>query len=219
MTMKPITLSTITSVTERNGNGKTGTGLTRTGAIEQYSLTKEESSLALVNLKQIKFPIETDIAMASLLDSLSNSPLITKMRTTSDNRIKEIKMSVPDEAVFKRARGAILSSLVPLPKKEILARLVGLSALLKPPFGETSKDLKYRMNAFVENLADTPADIVVYAIKEISEQEDYWPSWSKFAEKINWRVRNRQRFLEVLDQTWISQTNSENLRSITSGTK
>jgi len=141
------------------------------------------------------------------------------MRTTSDNRIKEIKMSVPDEAVFKRARVAILSSLVPLPKKEILARLVGLSALLKPPFGETSKDLKYRMNAFVENLADTPADIVVYAIKEISEQEDYWPSWSKFAEKINWRVRNRQRFLEVLDQTWISKINSTNSPSITNGTK
>ncbi len=207
MNMKRITSPPITLAQPNKENGKTGTGLTKTGAINQLTLDNKETSQALTNLKEIKYPIETDIAMASLLDSLSNSRMITRIITTNDHHVKHLEMSVTSEDVFKRARKAILSTLVPLPSEEILARLVKLTALLKPPFGETVKDLKYRMNAFVENLKDVPADIVIHAIKEIAEEEDYFPSWSKFAKKINWRIKNRQRYLEVLDRTWIS-TNS-----------
>ena len=147
--------------------------------------------------------------MASLLDSLTKSRMITKIISNNDHHIKHLEMSVESEDVFKRARKAILSTLVPLPSEEILARLVKLTALLKPPFGETVKDLKYRMKAFVENLKDVPADILIHAIKEIAEEEDYFPSWSKFAKKINWRIKNRQRYLEVLDSTWISTKSLE----------
>tara|TARA_Y100000401_G_scaffold22754_1_gene15341 strand:- start:215 stop:847 length:633 start_codon:yes stop_codon:yes gene_type:complete len=209
MTMKRITSPYITLAQPSKENGKIGTKLTRIGAIKQLTLSKEETSQALTNLKEIKFPIETDIAMASLLDSLTSSRMITKIITTSDNQIKHLEMSVKSEDVFKRARKAILSTLVPLPSEEILARLVKLTALLKPPFGETVKDLKYRMKAFVENLQDVPADILVHSIKEIAEEEDYFPSWSKFAKKINWRIKNRQRYLEVLDSTWISMNSLE----------
>jgi len=171
MTMKRITSPYITLAQPNKENGKTGTRLTRIGAIRQLTLSKEETSQALTNLKEIKFPIETDIAMASLLDSLTSSRMITKIITTSDNQIKHLEMSVKSEDVFKRARKAILSTLVPLPSEEILARLVKLTALLKPPFGETVKDLKYRMKAFVENLQDVPADILVHSIKEIAEDQ------------------------------------------------
>lgn len=199
MTMKQIGLSTITSQkvqflrTQRERIG-TGVGIALSGS---------QTSQALKSLKQTKLPIETDIAMATLLDSLTNSRV--KIDFGDSKNRASLEVTLESEDVYKAARTGFLERMVPLPEEEILARLVRLSALLKPPFGETVKDMKFRMKAVAQNLADVPADITIFAINLVGDNCKIWPSWSEIAEIVNYRKLNRQRLLDSLDYQWLKQ--------------
>ena len=141
--------------------------------------------------------------MATLLDSLTN--LTVKIKFGDSKKKSELELTIPSEDVYKAARIGFLEKMVPLPQEEVFARLVHLSALLKPPFGETVKDMKFRMKAVAQNLSDVPADITIFALKLIGDTCKVWPSWSEIAEIVNYRKLNRQRLLDSLDYQWLKQ--------------
>jgi acetylornithine/succinyldiaminopimelate/putrescine aminotransferase len=116
MTLKPISLSTITS--QKAMSLQTQGGHTPTGV--GTPLTSEQKQLALKSLKETRYPAETDIALRSMLDLVTNSK--TRIDWGDDKRGSKLEISLSSESVYNRARTAVLEKLVPLPKKELLAK-------------------------------------------------------------------------------------------------
>lgn len=110
-----------------------------------------------------------------------------------------------DEKHFKACRTAILESLVPLPSEEIMKALVTISTLMKKQFGETAADQSARIKSLTEQLKDVPADIVLYAMRQIVDNLKEFPVWSDFAKIVNHRKRNRNSLLRQLDHQYCTQ--------------
>jgi len=59
--------------------------------------------------------------------------------------------------------------------------------------------MSVRIKALAQNLEDVPADITIFVIKQISQEEEWFPSWSQFYQRINHRIANRNLFLDKLN--------------------
>jgi acetylornithine/succinyldiaminopimelate/putrescine aminotransferase len=197
MTLKPISLSTITS--QKAMSLQTQGGHTPTGV--GTPLTSEQKQLALKSLKETRYPAETDIALRSMLDLVTSSK--TRIDWGDDKRGSKLEISLSSESVYNRARTAVLEKLVPLPKKELYARLTHLTTLLKMPFGFSSpEDMEVKIKAIAQKLELIPADIAIYAIDTLADRCKEWPSWSEFASIVLAKKRNRENILHLLDRKW-----------------
>ena len=195
MTMKRINLSTTISGQIQRST-KIGTEHTIIGVPDK--LNENQTSQALVSLKQVEHPILTDQAMASMLDSLQNSRMIKSMRRDVKNDfITKLDLQVESKEILKNARAAVLKTLVPLPKAEIIQRLTWLASVVQTKGGV--EDMSVRIKALAQNLEDVPADITIFVIKQISQEEEWFPSWSQFYQRINHRIANRNLFLDKLN--------------------
>ena len=195
MTMKHISLST-TILAQTQRNTKTGKGDTITGVPEK--LNDQQKSQALTSLKQVDHPILTDQSMAYMLDSLQNFPMIKKLRRrVSDPSIARLELDVESKEILARAKTEVLKTLVPLPKTEIIQRLTWLASVVQTKGGV--EDMTVRIKALAQNLEDVPADITIFVIKEISQEEEWFPSWSAFYQRLKHRVYNRNLFLDKLN--------------------
>lgn len=195
MTMKHISLST-TILAQTQRNTKTGKGDTITGVPEK--LNDQQKLQALTSLKQVEHPILTDQSMAYMLDSLQNFPMIKKLRRrVSDPSIARLELDVESKEILTRAKTEVLKTLVPLPKAEIIQRLTWLASVVQTKGGV--EDMTVRIKALAQNLEDVPADITIFVIKEISQEEEWFPSWSAFYQRLKHRVYNRNLFLDKLN--------------------
>ena len=198
MTMKPI--SSLTTTLQKGVSLSTQKERTSTGS--EMQLTSKQKTNALNNLKKIKYPAETDLALRYMLDSITNC--------TTDSKYTNIYL--PTENVYKRARTAVLEKLVPLPMEELIQRLTHLTTLMKMPFGFTSPDdIAVRIKSMAHKLSDVPADITIYALEYILENQKEFPSWSEIAAITNPRKKRREDILINIDKR-------ENTNAITNNT-
>lgn len=198
MTMKPI--SSLTTTLQKGVSLSTQKERTSTGS--EMQLTSKQKTNALNNLKKIKYPAETDQALRFMLDSITNSQ--TNIRYTN--------LYLPTEDVYKRARTAVLEKLVPLPMEELVQRLTHLTTLLRMPFGFTSPDdIAVRIKSMAHKLSDVPADIAIYAIEYIADNNKEFPSWSEVAAITNQRKKRREDILTNIER-------KENSNAITDNT-
>ena len=73
---------------------------------------------------------------------------------------------------------------------------------MKKPFGETAADQSIRIKALTSQLLDVPADITLYAMRQIVDTKVEFPVWSDFAKIVNHRKRNRESILNQLDKLY-----------------
>ena len=59
-----------------------------------------------------------------------------------------------------------------------------------------------RIKALTSQLLDVPADITLYAMREIVDTKVEFPVWSDFAKIVNHRKRNRECMLHQLDKLY-----------------
>ena len=196
MKKKPISLSTIMS--QKVQSLQNQRELISTGVVT--SLSGERKSLALKVLKGIKNPIQIDIHLTTSLQSLTDSKVTIKLG--SEHKSPTLDIEIADESHFKACREAILDTLVPLPSEEIKKALASISTLMKKPYGETAADQSVRIKALTSQLLDVPADITLYAMREIVDTKVEFPVWSDFAKIVNHRKRNRECMLNQLDKLY-----------------
>ena len=201
MQKKQISLSTIMS--QRVQSLQKQRELTTTGV--GTPLNGEQRSLALRTLKTAEVPARTDIALGTLLQSLTTSTVTIKGGTEEHSPI--LDMIIRSEKHFKDCREGVLQTLVPLPPEEIMKSLVSLSSLMKKQFGETAADQSVRIKALSLQLQDVPADIVLYAMRQIVDTQKEFPVWSDFAKIVNHRKRNRDSILKQLDHLYCMKKN------------
>ena len=99
-----------------------------------------------------------------------------------------------------------MQAMVPMPKEMLVDDLTLLAALVVKPAGESSDDHAMRIQAIANELSVYPADIVKYAIKQVSETTTFWPSYSEFHKHIKWRLRRRELMLSSLQQKKLDLT-------------
>lgn len=195
MAMKHISLST-TILEQTQRNTRIGKEHTTTGVPEK--LNDQQKLQALRALKQVDHPILTDQAMACMLDSLQSFPMIKRIRrNASSNYIAALELDVESKEILARAKKEVLKSLVPLPKADIIQRLTWLASVVQTKGGV--EDMTVRIKALAQNLEDVPADITIFVIKQISEEEEWFPSWSSFYQRLKHRVANRNLYLDKLN--------------------
>ena len=142
--------------------------------------------------------------MAYMLDSLQNFPMIKKLRRrVSDPSIAKLELDVESKEILARAKTEVLKTLVPLPKAEIIQRLTWLASVVQTKGGV--EDMTVRIKALAQNLEDVPADITIFVIKEISQEEEWYPSWSAFYQRLKHRVYNRNLFLDKLNMVTFNE--------------
>lgn len=80
----------------------------------------------------------------------------------------------------------------------IVDQLALLAALVVKPAGESVEDYTFRMKAIANQLAEFPADIVAYAIKQVSKDNTFWPAYAEFYKHIDWRLHKRKMLLKAV---------------------
>jgi len=118
-------------------------------------------------------------------------------RDVKNDFITKLDLQVESKEILKNAKAAVLKTLVPLPKAEIIQRLTWLASVVQTKGGV--EDMSVRIKALAQNLEDVPADITIFVIKQISQEEEWFPSWSQFYQRINHRIANRNLFLDKLN--------------------
>ena len=73
---------------------------------------------------------------------------------------------------------------------------------MKKPYGETAADQSVRIKALTSQLLDVPADITLYAMREIVDTKVEFPVWSDFAKIVDHRKRNRESMVHQLDKLY-----------------
>ncbi len=98
------------------------------------------------------------------------------------------------------ARALIERTMAPLPAREIAQELAKLNAVTIPRWRESANDRKLRVAAYLEKLGAYPGETVLWALQKWPETEDgdWWPSWKKLHEMLEYRVGERRLMLEAL---------------------
>jgi len=158
-----------------------------------------------------------DISLTTSLQSLTDSKVMIKLGT--EHRSPHLSMKIADESHFKACREVILESLVPLPSEDIKKALASISTLMKKPYGETAADQSIRIKALTSQLLDVPADITLYAMRQIVDTKVEFPVWSDFAKIVNHRKRNRELIVNQLDKLYHKKLYMDKLYNKTYGEK
>lgn len=197
MTMKQIGSAITTSA--KGHSSPISTPPTETGVVTQLSTEKKQRAVA--RLLQVGDPAQVDKNLASSLESMMESPLIddTRTRYTSNGvDFDTVGYKLPRELSIEKIDQcieAIQTSLAPLGKDEIKKHLTILSTLVVKPAGENADDMSIRIRSITEQLSEFPADIVVDAIKKVSQETTFWPAFAEFHKHIGWRNKRRQMLL------------------------
>jgi len=147
--------------------------------------------------------------MACMLDSLQSFPMIKRIRrNASSDYIAALELDVESKEILARAKKEVLKSLVPLPKADIIQRLTWLASVVQTKGGV--EDMTVRIKALAQNLEDVPADITIFVIKQISEEEEWFPSWASFYQRLKHRVANRNLYLDKLNMVSFSKKEIRN---------
>tara|TARA_R110000796_G_scaffold252345_1_gene386188 strand:+ start:4322 stop:4786 length:465 start_codon:yes stop_codon:yes gene_type:complete len=105
-----------------------------------------------------------------------------------------------------KAIRAVECSLATMSADAIKDQLAMLATLVVKPSGESPEDHEIRINSLAYQLMEYPADIVVFAIKKVSQTCRFWPSYAEFHQHIEWRIKKRKMLLNALTKKLVDLT-------------
>ena len=199
MSMKP--LGSVTSTKAKATSLQTYEKPTGSGA--EIILSSEMKQQAVARLLEVNDPAEIDKRLVYSLELVSNSKVIehTRTRFTETEAVFTTqKFEINCETVEQcdKCEQAILQSMATMSVDAITDQLALLAALVVKPAGESVEDYTFRMKAIANQLAEFPADIVAYAIKQVSKDNTFWPAYAEFYKHIDWRIYKRKMLLKAV---------------------
>ena len=175
------------------------------------ALTTAQQKRSVEKLLEINNPTEVDNKLVTSLESITGYKVIELTNTRFGSHGAEfytrgfnITVNTIDDA-YKAIR-AVECSLATMSPDAIKDQLALLATLVVKPSGETPEDHELRINSLAYQLMEYPADIVVFAIKKVSETCRFWPSYAEFHQHIEWRVKKRKMLLNTLTKKLVDLT-------------
>lgn len=199
MSMKP--LGSVTSTKAKATSLQTYAKPTGSGA--EIMLSGEKKQQAVARLLEVNDPAAVDKSLVCSLESMTNSKVIehTRTRFTETEAIfttQKYEINCQTIEQCDRCEEAILQSMATMSVDAIVDQLALLAALVVKPAGESVEDYTFRMKAIANQLAEFPADIVAYAIKQVSKDNTFWPAYAEFYKHIDWRLHKRKMLLKAV---------------------
>lgn len=109
----------------------------------------------------------------------------------------EIVGQIP-EADRLAALKVLETSMKPTPRELVAKELVRMRGLTKAR-AETAEDMQMIVAAFLDEIRDYPADVVVNACRRWARAEKWWPSWAELKDMLDFRMRRRRALLDALN--------------------
>ena len=150
---------------------------------------------ALARLEQAASPIEVT---TRVIDSVSTLiPSVEKIHDHDFNTVG-FKITDADPDKLQQAYNQVLTSMVPLPTTNIEQRIAMLATLIVLPNTLTAKMMTTKTKALAAELSEYPADIVIYAFKEVTKTATFWPSFAEFYKHMSPIYRTRKLLCDKL---------------------
>ena len=180
----------------------TGTEHTKTGA--ETMLTTEKKCQALDFLKKQLHSMETTQKLVSTITSITNlRPKILNRTITRPNGkpisiYSKVTIRANNSDELNSVDRAVQAVMLPLPKDEIEKKLILLSIKVTAT-NHNAEDLKLKIKLYASYLEEHPADIALHVIELVGNNEEWFPSWSKFEKELWWRTANRKCFVDAVN--------------------
>lgn len=112
-----------------------------------------------------------------------------------------IRQGLPPEAVEQAAKGLRIYRRLcaPLREHDLALELCRLRTLLAVR-AETDEDWQFKLDTYMDELAEYPADIVVQVLRYWSRNEKWWPTWAELHDLLQRRARSRLACISALEQ-------------------
>ena len=207
MSLKQI--SSLTTIKQQAKSLRPSTEPTDTGV--QITLSGEQTQAGLDRMQQVNNPAKVDKLLLTSLECTTGCKVVEISRSSfKDDGVDIIVSGYRIESTsldaINKCIATVMQAMVPMPKEMLVDDLTLLAALVVKPAGESSDDHAMRIQAIANELSAYPADIVKYAIKQVSETTTFWPSYSEFHKHIKWRLRRRELMLSSLQQKKLDLT-------------
>ena len=190
MSMKQV--SSVISIDQRATPSKTSTLPIVAGVA---GLGEAQQDKALARLEQAASPIEVT---TRVIDSVSTLiPSVEKIHDHDFNTVG-FKITDADPDSLRQAYAQVLTSMVPLPTENIEERIAMLATLIVLPASLTAKMMTTKTKALATELSEYPADIVIYAFKEVAKTATFWPSFAEFYKHMSPIYRTRKLLCDKL---------------------
>ncbi len=190
MSMKQV--SSVISIDQRATPSKTSTLPIVAGVA---GLGEAQQDKALARLEQAASPIEVT---TRVIDSVSTLiPSVEKIHDQDFNTVG-FKITDADPDKLQQAYNQVLTSMVPLPTTNIEQRIAMLATLIVLPNTLTAKMMTTKTKALAAELSEYPADIVIYAFKEVTKTATFWPSFAEFYKHMSPIYRTRKLLCDRL---------------------
>ena len=119
--------------------------------------------------------------------------------------VKNAVVTDEDAALARQYWAAYRDTCAPLDTESTVVELTKLrTKCAKRP--ESDADWQVTLEALLDELEPYPADLVVWALREWSAENQWWPTWKELREKLDRRVRRRRGMMASLEQIGRTET-------------
>lgn len=158
-------------------------------------LEDSQRSKALARLQEVTSPAEVTSKVIASVTTLI--PSVEKIHDAEFN-VVGFKVTDADPASLHDAYHKVLQSMVPLPTQHIEQRIAMLATLIVLPASFDAKMMTTKTKALAMELAEYPADIVIYAFSEVKKTATFWPSFAEFYKHIAPLYKTRKLLCDKL---------------------
>lgn len=190
MSMKQV--SSVISIDQRATPSKTST-LPIVAGVAGLEVCQRDKALA--RLEQAASPIEVTTKVIATVSTLI--PSVEKIHDQDFNTVG-FKITDADPDKLQQAYNQVLTSMVPLPTTNIEQRIAMLTTLIVLPNSLTAPMMTTKTKALALELSEYPADIVIYAFKEVTKTATFWPSFAEFYKHMSPIYRTRKLLCDRL---------------------
>tara|TARA_R110002012_G_scaffold137020_1_gene291445 strand:+ start:233 stop:736 length:504 start_codon:yes stop_codon:yes gene_type:complete len=162
----------------------------------QVALSKSKSSQALQSLTTTS-PKEIEQTVLSSMESILNF----KENLNRDFSVRSYELTEEPTADQRaKAEKLMAFAMTPMPLDQMEDKLLQTMMVMVKPSQESQQDIAMRIRLIAVGLEDFPADIFLFAVKQISRTKTFFPSLAEFREAGEWRYQKRLMLQEMLQK-------------------